>query len=121
MFPHVEVSALDRTLFRYSTVWQRHNLVFVALPAAAGDDDRAYIARLIAFHADFAARNGRCIVTRDPVEGLAPPAVVVADRWGEIVHVATAIRTADLPLPDELLEWLDYLETRCPECEAESR
>jgi len=47
-------------------------------------------------------------------------ALVVADWWGE-VHVATAIRTAGLPPPDELLEWLDYIETRCPECEAESR
>jgi hypothetical protein len=46
---------------------------------------------------------------------------VVADRWGEIVHIAAPSGIAGLPDPGELLEWLDYVEHRCPECEGETR
>jgi hypothetical protein len=60
-------------------------------------------------------------VTADRVPGIQSPAVVVADRWGEIVHVATTSRVDDLTSPEELLEWVDYLHRRCPECEGEAK
>jgi hypothetical protein len=44
--------------------------------------------------------------------------VLFADRWGEVVHVEA---TAELPAATALLEWLDYVERRCPECEGEAR
>jgi hypothetical protein len=49
------------------------------------------------------------------------PGVVVADRWGEIVHVATTSQVDILTSPEDLLDWLDYLEKRCPECEGEAK
>jgi hypothetical protein len=44
------------------------------------------------------------------------PGLVVADRWGEIVHVAR-----EVPRVADVLDWLDHLEQRCPECEGEAR
>ena len=61
------------------------------------------------------------IVTRDPVEGLPCPGIVVADRWGEIAHVVHSSQVEDLPPADELIEWVRYLQYRCPECEGEAK
>jgi hypothetical protein len=119
LVPHVEVRAVDGRLFRYSAIWQRGSLVLVALPAAGPGG--AYAAELAARTADFQDRNAVCVVTRDPVDGLPAPGALVADRWGEVVHAAAARGVDGLPSAPELLEWLDYVERRCPECEGEAR
>jgi hypothetical protein len=61
------------------------------------------------------------VITSDAVPGLDAPAVVVGDRWGEIVYVTATADAADLPPARELLEWISYVETRCPECEGEAK
>jgi len=38
-----------------------------------------------------------------------------------VMHVAQAPDVAHLPVPDELVEWVDYVRHRCPECEGEAR
>lgn len=121
MAPHVEVRTAGGELFSYAAIWQRRNLVLVTLPAApsiAGDD---YARGLAAMSDAFRARIAECVVTRDDVAGLPAPGVLVADRWGEIVYVTVGSDVRDLPTPQALLEWLDHLETRCPECEGEAR
>jgi len=66
--------------------------------------------------------DARFLVTRDVIAGLPAPSVVIGDRWGEVHHVATADSSlAALPAPAELLEWLHYVQMRCPECEGEWR
>jgi hypothetical protein len=49
------------------------------------------------------------------------PGVLLADRWGEIVHLTAASESARSPAPGELIEWLEYIQNRCPECEGEAR
>jgi hypothetical protein len=46
------------------------------------------------------------------------PAVVDADRWGEIVNVATTSRVNDLTSLEELLDWLDYWRGGVPNAKA---
>lgn len=116
LVPHFEVKTSSGDLFSYSTIWQRRNLVLVALPAES--DDR-YPSELGARKAEFQERVCACVITRDRVPGVPTPGVVVADRWGEIVHVAAPPDVAGLPTSSELLEWLNYVERRCPECEGE--
>jgi len=74
-------------------------------------------------HADGGVRrqNSECVITRDRVPGVPCPSAVVADRWGEVVYVATASDVADLPSAQELVDWVTYLQTQCPECEGEAR
>jgi hypothetical protein len=50
------------------------------------------------------------------VTGVPRPGALVADRWGEVVHVEDG-----WPTVSSLLEWLDYVAHRCPECEGEAR
>lgn len=49
-------------------------------------------------------------------EGKLAPAVYVTDRFGEVF---AACRTADgqrVPITDEVLEWLRFINRQCPEC-----
>lgn len=117
--PHFEVRTVHGEVFSYSAVWQRRNLVLVILSATAAAD--GYVRDLRARDAEFGDRDSVCVVTHDGVSGLPTPGALVADRWGEIVHVAAATGTADLPTPQELLDWVEYVGNRCPECEGEAR
>ena len=52
--------------------------------------------------------------------GLDGAAVVIADQWGEVAHVADAGAGHELPSAREVAEWVQYLAIRCPECEGEA-
>ena len=119
--PHIDIKAVGGERFSYSTIWQRRNVVLVTLPPEASESDGRYISGLVARKSEFSAKDAECVMTRDRVPGLPAPGVVVADRWGEIAHVATTSQVNDLTSPDELLDWLDYLNSRCPECEGEAK
>jgi len=45
-------------------------------------------------------------------------ALVIADEWGEVWHVAESGASHDLPGPDEIEEWARFIAIQCPECEA---
>ena len=87
LVPHFEVTDHRGERFQYSSIWQRKNLVLVTLPdpdSLSLDYANRLMARVKGLNDDDTAR----IVTRDRVAGLSHPGVVVADRWGEVVHVA---------------------------------
>jgi peroxiredoxin len=120
LLPHFEVADLGGERISYSSIWQRKNLVLVMLPDA-DPPSRNYADRLIAKVRGLNDDDTEWIVTRDAVEGLQCPGVVVADRWGEIAHVVHSSHVKDLPSADELVEWVRYLQYRCPECEGEAK
>jgi hypothetical protein len=47
--------------------------------------------------------------------------VLIADQWGEIVHLVAAIDVDHMLTPRELLERVEYVASRCPECEGEAK
>jgi peroxiredoxin len=117
-----EVTTLDGQVFGYSTIWQRKNLVLVTLPAGmSGRPGEAYVAQLRARSSELTGEDAACVITRDSIPGLASPAVLVADRWGEIMYCAAASEISGLPPTQELVDWLGYLRTQCPECEGEAK
>lgn len=116
--PHFEITTLAGDVFNYTTIWQRKNLVLVTLPEAV---DSNYASSLADRCRDFQQHDGACVITRDRVPGVPSPGALVADRWGEIVQIAAAPVVSGLPAVSELLEWLDYVERRCPECEGEAK
>jgi hypothetical protein len=118
--PFFELVTVDGDAVSYSTIWQRRSLVLVTLPPLRAADD-PIAARFLDRRQDFAAHDAALVVTCDPVPGLPAPGILVADRWGEIAHVAAAQDAADLPPVSDALEWLEYLQRRCPECEGEAK
>ena len=119
--PHFKVKTIEGELFTYSTIWQRRHLVLLAIPAAGTEAPHTYVSELVARRSEFTAKDAEFVVTGDRLPGIPSPAIVVADRWGEIVHVANTSRVEDLTSPEELLDWVDYLDRRCPECEGEAK
>jgi hypothetical protein len=117
--PHFHVTTLEGAAFSYSSIWQRRNLVLVTVSAA--DLDGTYVSDLSVRAQDFQDHASVCVVTLESVIGLPARGVVIADRWGEIVHVADVPEPGLLPTPEELFEWIEYVERQCPECEGEAR
>ena len=119
LVPHFEVTDVQGETVRYSTIWQRRNLVLITVPSDADGTLANYVARLTAEMP--ASADTACVITRDTVLGIPSPGAVVADRWGEIVHVVSGSHVRELPLPHELAEWVDYVQRQCPECEGEAK
>ena len=107
---------IDAAIVDYRDIWQRSNLLLIAVPPEeASDESLAHVGR------DLAGNDTTVVVTTDPIPGVPAPAVVVADRWGEIQYIQTAPRVADLTDAAELADWLDYVRYQCPECQGEAR
>lgn len=119
--PHFTVPTLDGRTLAYTDLWQRRSLLLVCLPGGVSADEPQYTAQLAARAEEIQALETTAVVTRTPVAGLPCPGVTIADRWGEVVHTASAQQMADMPPVDDLLEWLRYVQYRCPECEGEAK
>ena len=119
--PHFEVTNLEGQPIRYSTIWQHKNLLLITVPTLDSESCSAYAADVTARVRELGDQDLECVITRDEVPGIAAPAVVVADRWGEVIFAVEKSVVADLPEPRELVDWRNYVRNRCPECEGEAR
>jgi hypothetical protein len=118
--PHFVVTALDGATVRYAALWQRQNLLLLSIPDESSPAVDRYLAGLQAHIAELTAYDTACIVTREAVAGVPHPGVVIADRWGEIYEVAGG-PIDQLPGTGALVEWLRWVQAKCPECEGEAR
>ena len=114
--PHFDVATVDAGRVRYRDIWQRRNLVLVALGQRPAPE--RYAAQLRASRDKFDDADADVVVTIDSIPGLPAAAVVVADRWGEIQHVEPVNTDESAPLPavDEILAWVQFVRMQCPEC-----
>jgi hypothetical protein len=106
-----EVTTVAGEVFSYDTVWQHRNLVLVVV-ADPGDP---LVSALRSHASEFHALDAACVITTNALDGMPVPGALVADRWGEILHIG------ERPAVDELLEWAQHSQHRCPECEGEAR
>ena len=121
LLPHFSVTTLGGEPFAYSDVWQRKNLLLVSLSHADSPGNAEYVSQLTGQMSALTGDDIVCVVTSDNIAGLPTPGVVVADRWGEIHHVAHAARIEDLTSPAGLVEWSWFIQHQCPECEGEAK
>lgn len=120
--PHFAVTDINGMRVVYTeAIWQRRHLLLITLAPATSPDEDAYLSRIHARLGELSSLDTTCVITRETVPDTPRPGIVVADRWGEIQHVAGAARVGALPNVDDLLDWLHYVEQRCPECEGEAR
>jgi hypothetical protein len=121
LVPHFEVTTVGGETVRYSTIWQRLNLVLIALPDSDSEEGTRYVAAVQPFLEQLGAMETSSIVTRGEVAGVPAPGVLIADRWGEIAFVAAAQDFGSLPAGHDLVDWVDYVRRQCPECQGEVR
>ncbi len=112
--PRFEVTTLDGTRVSYgATLWQRMNLVLIVLGTQESGDGDLWLEQIAASLPELSAHDTAVVITRDPVPGLPSPAVVVADRWGEVYFAGTADRVAGLVPAAEIIEWLRFFQMKC--------
>ncbi len=75
---------------------------------------RTYLDELGSRAADFAAWDGRIVVTEP--DGQRSHRLLVADRYNQVYAVHDAADALELPDADALEEWFRFLATACPEC-----
>lgn len=115
--PFFDVTTITGERVKYVELWQRRNVALVCLARDPAPADIEYANDLARHSAEFDVYAAACVVTRDAVAGLPQPGVLIADRWGEVQYLASP----DLPPVQDLLDTLDYVQRRCPECEGEWR
>ena len=121
LIPHFKITNHDGDAVAYSQIWQRCNLVLVTLPASRSEDAfKDYVSQLTAQIPAFGPDTA-CVMTRDFVSGIPCPGVVVGDRWGEILNVAAGPTVDELPRPHEIVEWIEFMQRQCPECQGEAK
>ena len=49
-------------------------------------------------------------------QGLPPPSLIIADRWGEIWAAWLGGTNHQFPSEQDILRWLSFIEAQCPEC-----
>ena len=121
LVPHFTVTTFSGESFDYSDIWQRKNLVLVLLPHTESAASTKFVDQLTAQMSELTGDDSACVITRDSISGVPSPGIVVADRWGEIHHVVDGKTVGDLPGPEDVIEWLRFVQHQCPECEGESR
>jgi hypothetical protein len=120
--PRFDVRTVDGRAVAYRTIWQRRVLLLVAVRRPPGAAEAALLSEVEARREDLTAHETALVVTDEPIAGLEAPAVLIADRWGEVQHVAgTGRPEAALPDAAALLEWLRFVQSQCPECQGETR
>jgi hypothetical protein len=119
----------------------RGSLTAVFLDSNDREGDREYLQSLEAAVPAFKAWDGRLIVVmpgeekgaEQAADSLAlvtrtngeaehcgvrkgEDAVIIADRWGQIYHIARGQGADALPDPSQIEEWFRFIDTQCPEC-----
>lgn len=92
-------------------VWSGRPLVVLPVSEGGGEEQTEMSASGVELLADPDGEAHR----RCGVRG-GEAALFIADRWGQVYHVARASAEAELPGVDEIEEWMRYLSTQCPEC-----
>ena len=118
--PHFEVRDLRGQSISYTTIWQARRLVLVALPSQQSAADGPFLARLSSLATSLDPQTA-VVVTRDRIHGVDAPGVVIADEWGEVCYASSAIDLDGLPDVRDVVDWVQFLRSKCPECEGEAR
>jgi hypothetical protein len=119
LVPHFDTTTVDGRPFRYADVWQRSNLVLLILPKNAAAEARGYVAELRTRVASLTPANSVVAAVEGPVAGLPGSAIVLSDRWGEITQIMDLpASVAGWPEVADVVEWLEFIRMKCPECPA---
>jgi hypothetical protein len=115
--PLFRVIDVDGREHAYADLWQRTAILLLLV---RDDDPHRYHQQVAARRSEIQSYDAAVIVARGPIAGISEPAALIADRWGE-VQFSTSSTDGTMPTLDELIDWLKYVQQRCPECEGEAR
>ncbi len=126
--PDFDALTLDGHRVNYrQDVWQKKLAVLVTFASPHSDVAHAYRSALAARVRELTACDTMLLIV--PGDGdrhgarspLPAPAVIIADRWGEVRDVEHPPDDGGLPGVDAIIEWLRFVQVECPECQGETK
>jgi hypothetical protein len=94
-------------------------VVLLLVPPGATGRAGGYLDALRARIAQLRPDDVTLVATEDAGSRLPPSTLLICDRWGEIEHVAPLSDDVQRwPDIDEIVEWLEFIRSKCPECPA---
>lgn len=117
LLPHFSGFSPEGSRLDYERLWQRRNVLLLVLASPAGATTWEYVTSLDAQVRQLVPDDTSVVVAEGPLAGLPVNTVVVADRWGEVVHCEPLpADPSNWPPASELVEWAEFVRRRCPEC-----
>jgi hypothetical protein len=116
--PHFDVTTLNGQRVRYQDIWQRRNLVLLVVSPHTRTAAVQYASQLDTRRQEFEDAEATVVITSDAVPAVSPGRAVIADRWGEVLHIEGPPRDdiSEFPSIDELISWVQFARLQCPEC-----
>ena len=120
LIAHFDGLTVDGRQLHYSQLWQHRNLVLFVLPPSLHDSARLYLRAVAARLSKLQPDDTTLVLSDRALERLPLGTLVIADRWGEIAHLQELVSNiAAWPSVDEVLEWVEFIRMKCPECPPE--
>jgi hypothetical protein len=117
LLPHFEGATINGRETPYKELWQHRNLVLLVLPAEAVTRGMPYLRALENRLAELKPPDASLLISRRPIGDVETHSLVIADRWGEIVHlVRLTPDPAAWPSIDDIIAWMEFIGAKCPEC-----
>lgn len=117
LIPTFEGETGDGRRLQYQEVWQRRNVVLLVLSATARAEASSYLTAVEARVSKLRPDDTTLVICDHRINGVPLGTVVVADRWGEIAYIQELTsHPAEWPSVDEILEWVEFIRVKCPEC-----
>jgi hypothetical protein len=117
LITHFESTTLDGRGVPYDQLWQHRNVVLFVLSSDLIAAASPYLSALEGRLAELKPADTSLVVSANVVADLPQRSVAISDRWGEVVYVEQL--TADQkqwPGLDDILEWVEFIRIKCPEC-----
>jgi hypothetical protein len=117
LIPHFDGMTIDGRRVRYQELWQHRNLVLFVLSKAVRAQANAYLTMLEGRISRLRPDDTTLVIRHDEINGVPWSAVIVADRWGEIAYLQQLTRNpVEWPPVDDIVEWVEFIRVKCPEC-----
>ena len=122
LVPHFEVADVTRGRVSYvEHIWQRRILVLLTIGSGAFKSGGISGTELDALRRRLLGHDAELVATRDHIDDVPAAGVVIADSWGEVAFVEEGPAASLVHEPSRILEWVQYLQHVCPECEGERK
>jgi hypothetical protein len=109
--PHFVVRSVDGATVDYRSIWQREQLLLICLDESATSDPLIRLAQDLATRGtDLSVVETSLVVTRESIAGLPCPALILADRYGEIFWTREPGGVTDA---DDVIDSLRVIQSRC--------
>ena len=117
--PDVQVPSVDGDIVRLRTHSRLATVLLALHPECSACN--AYREDIAAHGRQLSEWDGRVVAVGPlPDIGIEAPSVLIADQWGELAVVENAGEQHAFIDVQEVIDWLRFLATKCPECEGEA-